>query len=378
MTSWLYLSSDSFTASRVYQLTLDLTHVKGLPITHNTSSTTSSFHLRHQLQHTITRVFRGSKSPAPQLETLTFTDLINEIINTANKLVNVRELYIDFWHLPHYYDPQPLFSSFWLSFGPNLYTLSFSGNLEAYQTLINSNPTLDGLQELRVEFINGTDPDSDKAILIDVFLPFINGLAPHLSSLRLWSWSSIDLSALFRQLAPFPGLKALNVRTVFNKAFGDASGLKGLICDNSGTLQRVDLRLNPAGLPVNPLSEEPLSRWLLECISDERFFSQLQVLDIYPTNLPVGMEFLLGCIQRTSKTLVDLMVRDRYLPAGEIELVLDAVSSCSNLKSLRMNIWRLDVALMDSLAKLPKIDRLWLSIGENATNDPNHSTVCIP
>ncbi|KAF8808679.1 hypothetical protein BYT27DRAFT_7188646 [Phlegmacium glaucopus] len=368
--------SDPFIASRVHRLSLELTHIKGFSPPLNSNSTLkSSSHFRNQLQHTIIRVFGSSKSPRLQPVTVTFTDFINEIISTTNHLVNVRELFIDSWHLPLSYDPQPLFSSFWSSFGPKLHTLSLSGNLEGYRTLINSSPTFDGLQELRIEFTNNifrVDTDADGVILVDVLLPFINNLAPYLVSLRLWSWAYVDLSAFFSQLAPFPGLKTLNVRTAFNKAFGDASGLKGLIRDSSGTLQRVDLRLNPTGLTVDPSSEESLSRFLLECVSDERFFSQLRVLDIYPTNLAAGMDFLLGCIQRTSKSLEELIVRDRYWQDGEIAVVLDAVSSCSNLTYLRMNIWRLDVALTDRMAlKLPRIDRLWLSIGENAANEPN-------
>lgn len=353
----------------MYRLSLRLTHVE---------KATSAFNIRHQLKHTINHVFGGSKSQPQPIKVAT-TDLINKILKVTHQLVNVRELYIDLWNLPPFYDLQPLLSSFWSSFGPKLYTLSLSGNLEDFRSLIVSNPTLDNLRELRVEL---TDPSPlypiSRATLVDVLVPFINSLAPHLLSLRLWSWASFDLSSFFSQLAPFPGLKALNVRTPFNTAFGDASGLKGLICDSSSTLQRVDLRLNPAGLTVDPSSEEPLSRWLLECMSDERFFSKLQALDIYPTNMAAGMEFLLDCIRRTSTNLVELVVRDRYLQHGEIKTVVDVASSCRNLTYLRMNIRRLDVAFTDCLAlKLPRISRLWLSIGENSTNDPNYLIVCI-
>ena len=343
----------------------------------------SASNIRNQLKHTIIHVFGGSRSPQPQpIKIAAPTDLINEILNITSKLVNVRELYVDLWHLPPHYDLQPLFSSFWSSFGPKLYTLSLSGSLEDFRTLINSNPILGKLRELRVEFthssIDAIQIEASRAILVDDLLPFINSLAPYLLSLRLWSWASFDLSAFFSQLAPFPGLKALNVRTPFNTAFGDASGLKGLICDSSDTLQRVDLRLNPAGLTVDPSSEEPLSRWLLECISDERFFSKLHILDIYPTNMAAGMEFLLGCIHRTSTNLVELIVRDRYLQDREVKTLIDAASSCRNLTYLKMNIRKLDVALTDRLAlKLPRINRLWLSIGENLANDPNYLNVCI-
>ena len=374
--SWLTVS-DPFVASRVYRLSLRLTHVK------KASASMSASNIGHQLKHTIINVFGGSKSQQPQpIKIAAPTDLIDEILNIANKLVNVRELYVDLWHLPPHYDLQPLFSSFWSSFGPKLYTLSLSGSLEDFRTLIKSNPILGGLRELRVEFthssIDAIQKETSKAILVDFLLPFINSLAPHLLSLRVWSWASLDLSTFFSQLAPFPGLKALSVRTSFNSAFGDASGLKGLICDSSDTLQRVDLRLNPAGLTVDPSAEVPLSRWLLECISDKRFFSKLQVLDIYPTNMDAGMEFLLGCIHRTSTNLVELIVRDRYLQGREIKTLIDAASSCRNLTYLRMNIRKLDIALTDRLAlKLPRINRLWLSISENSADGPNYLIVCI-
>lgn len=374
------------------RLSLELTPIKarGLSTSPTASSSHSASHqcIRHPsrlLNRTIARFFGGPKSSRLQPEhvvigTVTFTDLINEIINTTDKLVNIRELCIESCNLPLDYDPRPLFTSFWSSFGRNLYTLSFCGNLEGCRTFINSNPTFDGLRELHVEFTNNifrVDPLTDMVILVDVFLPFINSLAPRLLLLGLWSWAFVDLSVFFSRLAPFPYLKALNIRTPFNLAFGDgSSGLKRFICDSSATLLRVELRLNPTGLPADPLAEEPLSQWLSRCISDERFFSHLQILDIYPTNLDAGMDFLLGCIRRTSNSLVQLIVRDRCLRNSEIKVILGAASSCSNLTYFRMNIWRLDVDLTDLLAlKLPSIERLWLSIGENAANNPNYLIV---
>ena len=359
----------------MHRLLLRLTHVKKAV---NINASTSERNIRHQLRLTITRVFGGSKSPRARPINVAPTDLLNETMKIAHRFVNVRELYIDLLDPSPLYDLPPLYSSFWSAFGPKLYTLTLSGTLEDFRTLIHSNPPLDALQELRVEFARSSldGMDADRAILMNILLPFINNLAPHLLSLRLWSWASLDLSSFFLQLAPFPGLKTLNVRTPFNQAFRDASGLKDLICNSSGTLRRVNLRLNPTG-SVDPSIEEPLSRWLLECISDERFLSQLQGLDIYPTTMVAGMEFLLRCIQRTSKDLVELTLRDRYLQGREVNAVIDAASSCSNLTYLKMNIRTLDVAVMDLLAfKLPKIDRLWLSVGDNVSN--YSLVVCIP
>ena len=72
---------------------------------------------------------------------------------------------------------------------------------------------------------------------------------------------------------------------------------------------------------------------------------------------------------------MELIVRDRYLQDQEVITVIDAASSCHNLTYLKMNIRRLDVGLTDTLAlRLPRINRLWLSIGEH---DPNYLNVCI-
>ena len=108
-------------------------------------------------------------------------------------------------------------------------------------------------------------------------------------------------------------------RTAFNKSLReDAGGLKRVLCESSKTLKRVDLRLNPLGLAVDPTSEGPLGRWLLECLEDERCLAGASALDMYPTNLPSGMDILLKCVERTRAQLVELVVRDRYWNAEEI------------------------------------------------------------
>ena len=133
------------------------------------------------------------------------TDLINGVLNITSKLVNVRELYIYLWDLPPLFDLQPLFSSFWSSFGPKLYTLSFLGRPEDFRTLISSNPILGSLRELRVELTRiGSllQIEASRAILIDLLLPFINNLAPRLLSLKLWSRASLDILFSFSSKRP--------------------------------------------------------------------------------------------------------------------------------------------------------------------------------
>ena len=325
--------------------------------------------VRRQLKHTITRVFGGSKLPPI---TVSVSGLIKVILKVINKLVYVRELSIDLWDLAPSCDLQPLFSSFWSSSRPKLHTLSLDGNLENFRTLIK-NPELDGLQELCVKF-RGM---ASRAIIVDVFLPFINGLAPHLLSLRLWFQPSLDLSTFFAQLATFPVLKTFIIHTPFKKALGNTSGLEDLIYNSSGTLQRVRLYLNPTGLAAD--SEEPLSRWFLEHISDvTRFSNLLQILDLYPTDMVAGRGFLLDCIERSSQSFTELNVRDRYLQDGGIEAIINVASSYSSLVYLKMNIRKFDMPLTDHLAlKLPKIDRLRVSMRVYAADDPIYLVVCV-
>jgi hypothetical protein len=296
-------------------------------------------------------------------------------------MTNVQELLIDSWDLPPQYDLHPFISSAWASFGANLHTVSLCGNLEGYRVLIESNPPFAALKHLRVEFTNNlfrVDLDADRAILVETVAPFVCRLGPQLESLRVWSWMVLDLSAFFLNIGGrFERLGWLNVRTAFNKSFReDAGGLKRVLCESSETLRRVDLRLNPSGSAVDPTSEGPLGGWLLECLEDERCLAHVRALDVYPTNLPSGMDVLLMCVRRTREQLVELVVRDRYLHVEEIGELLEALRGCRGLTYLRMNVWRMNVGLFDVMAvKAPGLRRLWLSVGDAASSDPSESLV---
>lgn len=341
-----YLSSDPFIASRVHRFAL---HLLRFPNTRDK--------VRHQLRRTIRTITRIFQGPESQPVMATLTDLANEIIDTTKKFVNVRELYINYWDPVLSYDPHSLISSVLSSVGPKLHSLSLNGHLESYsKILLKLNPNFDELQELCLNF-SGVSVDK-------VTPPFVNSLAPHLVSLEL-SWASTRIPAFFFEPAPFAVLKVLTLHIIFDDAFREGSGIKSLICDSSGTLQRVTLRLYSRR---DPLSEELLRRWLSECMLDERFFSQVRFLDIFTSvTARIRMEFLLGCIQHSSQSLVELII-GQYLREREIEVVLDALSSCNYLTHLDIYIAirRLDVTFIDCLAlKLPQINRLRLRIAEN-------------
>ena len=309
-----------------------------------------------------------------------FTTVINELSATFPLMTNVRELLIDSWNLPPQYDLHPFLSSAWASFGSKLHTASLCGNLEGYRVLIESNPPFAALKHLRMEFTNNlsrVDQDADRAILVEAVAPFVCRLGPQLESLTVWSWMAMDLSAFFLNIGQFERLEHLNVRTAFNKSFReDAGGLKRVLCESSKTLKKVDLRLNPSGLAVDPTSEGPLGRWLLECLEDERCLAGASALDVYPTNLPSGMDILLKCVERTREQLVELVVRDRYLNAEEIGDLLEALRGCRGLTYLRLNVWRMNVCLFDVMAvKAPGLRKLWLSVGDAVSSDPSASLV---
>ncbi|KAJ3503470.1 hypothetical protein NLJ89_g8416 [Agrocybe chaxingu] len=348
---------DPFVAKRVRYLILRLTHVKD-PYAEPLSNTNKPL---RQIQQTFKRVFAANKDTATFKRPhplSTFSEVMDTLVRTAPNFTHVRELNIDCWDLPPSYDLQPLFASIWATFGPHLEGLVLGGNVEGYRDFIMSKPSLPRVRELQLELTN------------NLFKPGQRGDSD-LEKLRVWSWALLDVSGFFGLLSQgnFPILQALNVRMAFDKSLHDPSGLKALLLQCSSTMESLELRLNPSGLPMNPASEQPLSLWLAECAREDGCLARLRYLDIYPTSMASGFDALLTSIERTEASLVELIVRDRYLLPTEAKIVVDAVSQCENLKYLRMNIWRLDVELIDHLAeKVPNISRLWISIGDTATN----------
>jgi hypothetical protein len=313
----------------------------------------------------------GSKSHA-----LTSSQEVYEnLADVFPGLTGLEELNINSWNWPVDFDAQPFFSTAWSSFGSNLRKISLGGNLEGYTKLIASGPSFDSLQELELEFTNNIhgSNSADTTILLDFVAPFINGLGARLLSLRLWSWSSTDLSSFFKQLGPFPTLRRVGIRAAFNRSLtSDPSGLARLLSTTSSTLQRLELRLDLAGL-LNPALELPLAEWLSQTIAeDETITSDLQTLELYPTGSSLGFETLVICIQRSICTLEKLVVRNRYLQFEEVESIvgLFAASEETMLMSLRLNVLRLSTDIFDLLEKaLPGLKDLTLNIGDTVSED---------
>lgn len=377
---------DPYIARRLQHLKLRLTHVKAIHHSGGSQEKAKDLkQLKQQFYLIVNRVFKIKRAQReidsvalgmsdPRQSRPTFNDVMGAVIDATPQFVNVTELTIDAWDLPPLYgNLEVLFTSFWTTFGANLRRLSLGGNLEGYRILIESKPRFTQLEALRVEFTNNVfrvDQAADSAILVDVVAPFINSLNLSLEALEIWSWANLDLSMFFQRLVVPPALKHLNVRMAFNRTLADPSGLKWLLCEGSETLEKLDIRLNPSRLfPTTP-EEERLSRWLVHCIDDKRCFAKLRHLDIYPTNTEVGINVLLTSIKRASETLVHLTIRDRYFLQGEATLILEAASRCKSLTYLRMNIWKLNITLLDLFAAhVPCVEHLWLSLSAASSNN---------
>jgi hypothetical protein len=100
------------------------------------------------------------------------------------------------------------------------------------------------------------------------------------------------------------------------------------------------------------------SRLFMDCAADEICFSYLRSLKINPTG-PARTDILCKAIQRAASTLQELVIYDVELSQEEAFIVVNALSQCSRLMYLRFQLNKLDVAMIDSMAKnLPGLKRL--------------------
>ncbi|KAJ7475919.1 hypothetical protein FB451DRAFT_1463052 [Mycena latifolia] len=268
------------------------------------------------------------------------------------------------------YDLERFFRIAWSSFGRQLKAISMAGRPEAFRQFVASNPEPVSCTALSLQFTHElytTAATAVEGILLDSVAPFINSLAPQLQSLKIWSWSTLDLSAFFTALKIFPQLYDFHLRTPFNKAFPDPSGLTKLLEDNSRTLDTIELRLNPFGSAMDPNSEQLLGQWFASHEAHKSVLANLKTLRMYPTTLASGFDALVMYIERSAETLTTLGVKDRYLNLDEVEALITPLAhrhADDGLQSLRLNVRVWSAELFDLLAlKLPGLKSLSLYVG---------------
>ncbi|KAJ7126908.1 hypothetical protein C8R44DRAFT_779865 [Mycena epipterygia] len=285
-------------------------------------------------------------------------------------LTNLTRFEVESWDMSPDYDLQRFFRKAFSSFGSQLTALSVAGRPEAFRQFVASNPQPTSCTALSLQFTHELDTTAAAAvvgILVDSVAPFINSLAPQLESLRIWSWSTLDLSALFINLGVFPRLHDFHLRAPFNKAFPNPKGLTKLLEDNSSSLDTIELRLNPAGSAMDPSSEQLLGQWFASHESHKSVLANLKTLRMYPTTLSTGFDALIMYMGRSANTLTTLAVKDRYLNLDEVEALITPVShryADDGLQSLRLNVRVWSAELFDLLAlKLPGLKSLSLYVG---------------
>ncbi|KAJ7928957.1 hypothetical protein B0H13DRAFT_2652864 [Mycena leptocephala] len=289
--------------------------------------------------------------------------VIDSLVQVFPGLINLTRFEVEAWDFD--YDLQNFFRSAWSSVGRQLETISMAGRPENFRQFVDSNPQLVSCTALSLQFTHELDPMAVAAV--DEIAPFINSLSPQLQSLKIWSWSTLDLSALFLNLGHFPQLHNFHLRAPFNKAFSDPTGLTTILEANSATLDTIELRLNPAGSAMDPNSEQLLGKWLSSHRLNPSVLTNLKLLRMYPTTLSSGFDGLVMYIERSANTLTALAVQDRYLDLDEVEALIAPVSHRGvddGLETLRLNVRVWNAKFFDLLAlKLPGLKSLSLYVG---------------
>ncbi|KAK7033189.1 hypothetical protein R3P38DRAFT_3393117 [Favolaschia claudopus] len=318
------------------------------------------------LMSSVVQARKAPPPPPPSVE-----DTVDSLIVAFPGFTNLTTFEVEAWDLSAGYDLQGFFRPAWSAFGPQLETLSVAGRPETFKQFVASAPQLASCTTLSLQFTHELDTMTAVAdeILANSVAPFINSLAPRLQVLKIWSWSTLDLSSLFLALRHLPRLHDFHLRAPFNKAFSDPAGLTALLKTNAATLDTIELRLNPTGSATDPDTQESLGRWFSSLREHPAVLANLKLLRMYPTTLSSGFDALVMYIERSANTLTTLAVKDRYLNLDEVEALVAPLchrAPDEGLEALRLNVRVWNAQLFFLLhSKLPGLKSLSLYIGES-------------
>jgi hypothetical protein len=376
-------SSAPFCAPFVRSLFVKLADMKQSGGQDRSSSipTTSTVSLENLKRQTYSLLSYLLPQPNP-----TFDQTMSVVISTLPFLTQIESLSIDCWDFRRDHYLQALLTTAWSSFGSNLTSLVFSGDLEIFRHLTLSEPALPGLKHLEFDItIDLYNLNRDHAHELDSLenhiAPFISSFSSQLETFKLFFWPDFDLSSLFNRLPhSFSKLRHIGLRMPYRNAYHDPSGLMNFLSSTgSPSLQVLQLRLNPTGAALDRASELPLAQFLRDLMADGRdTFTSLRSLELFPTHAPEGLTVICTAISRSSETLTSVCIRDRSLQVNELCDVLRELGRCRELKRLRLNLPRLNADIIELFADaLPKLRRLSLFIDESRNvAEPSISTVC--
>ncbi|KAF7424512.1 hypothetical protein PC9H_009819 [Pleurotus ostreatus] len=317
------------------------------------------------LRHIVNRVTgfaqRHFPNPAPEATGIQQTTAL--LVQILPYLTNVVDFQVDAWNLPPTaIDLGGFASAACSAFGKGLKSISLAGYPSILKEVVSSMPDLPSLDGLSLDFTNDIySPDSsrDHELLVDSILPFVKQVAPQLRSLSVTSWTNLDFSELFARIGPFPRLESFATRAIFDQALATSTdGLTRLLVDSSATLKHVQLKLRPA-----KEGEPQLANWLCGAVDHHpTMLTNLKTLQLYPTTLSHGFDAAKQLIHRSSSTMTNLTIRDRYLSFGELEDILGG--EATRIKKIQICVHTLSVRLLDLLAnRCPELRHLILYVG---------------
>ncbi|KAF5359764.1 hypothetical protein D9756_003586 [Leucocoprinus leucothites] len=297
------------------------------------------------------------------------------LLEAIPHLRHVNTFSVNCWDLPPGLDVSTVLIAAWSSFGSNITTFIFNGNIDSYQFLSESKPYLPNLTSLELDTtLNMSrtvrDIEHERQVLRDYVAPLVSSLAPQLLSFQLFFFPNADLSELFNLISrtKFGKLKYLRLRMPYNRSYQDPSGLLAFLSPLTlPVLEDLNLRLNPTGATLDRSNEIPLAEFLTALTNYTPVtFTNLRMLELFPTHLQEGRDALYTAIARSSDTLKSVCVRDRSLQPDEFVELVRVLVQCKELKMLRLNLSKLDIGVIDLLASsFPKLNRLTIAIDES-------------
>ena len=171
-------------------------------------------------------------------------------------------------------------------------------------------------------------------------------LKPQLESLRVSSSATLDFSPFFKQLGPFLTLEVLDIYSNFGP---NQAGISEIL-QHTLTLDYLTLQIIP-------------NDWLIRCFVDSQCLPHLHNLTI--RDPATGLEVIQLFIHSASATLEEICIENRYFQTSQAITIIETLSLCPNLISLKIKVIRLTVQLLNLLAScLPRLRRLSISCQE--------------
>ena len=285
-------------------------------------------------------------------------DVVRILLEVLRGLPNITDCYVTWCGLSYISATAVPFVS--TVFQANLRKLSLDLSLENMPNLLGPSFHIQNLEELHL-CIHSENIESvvERGEIMRSYLaPAISRHHATLHILIIESWSTADLSPLFRAIDPLPALQDLSIGIPIESVhLGDPFGLTHFLNIHRSNLHSLQLRASQyggLGLTPNPIS---FGNWVKDAIEGVHL-TKLRVLDIRSNLFPVDTSVL--CLRQFCRTITSLSLTGCYRSYDDVDEVIDLLVP---LISLRIGLFSLSPQLLDLLSsKLHKLSRLELAV----------------